>query len=164
MRYLHWLSFFTLILGFVLLAWVNYSLFWPIKTLTVAGSDKPIPVLTTSVFPGQPLSYELDYCKYTNLAATVHRTFIDGQIITLQDTVGQLPMGCHKTMVKTAVVPETINPGRYYLDVNVEYRINILRTEYTHYRTEYFVVLDPATGEAPSSAASPLPEQIIIEK
>lgn len=164
MRYLHYLAFGTLLLGFLLLAYINISLFWPVSTLTIQDGGQPIPVITKTIYPGQPLQYELDYCKYTDLPATVHRTFIDGQIITLTDTIGQLPTGCHKTLVKTAVVPETINPGRYYLDVKVEYKVNPLRNVFTHYRTEYFVVLDPATGQAPPAAPTALPGQVIIEK
>lgn len=156
-----WIGIPTLILGASFLAWVNYSLYWPITTLVIQNySDaKPIPVLTSMIEPGEPLQYELDYCKYTNRPAVVHRSFMDGQIILLQDSSGKLPTGCHKTLVKTAIVPETINPGEYYLDVSVDYTINPLRTITTHYRTTEFTVVRKGTlpKQATIVATSTLP-------
>lgn len=151
----------TMVLGILFLAWINYSLFWPIQTLEIQNysDSKPIPVLTQKVEPGDPLEYELDYCKYTNRPSRVHRSFMDGQIILLQDSDGKLPTGCHKTLVKTAIVPETINPGEYYLDVSVDYAINPLRTITTHYRTSMFTVVRKGTlpKQSPIAATSTLP-------
>lgn len=145
----------SLILAFGFLLWIDYSLFWPIKTIEIQNySDtNPIPILNEVVRPGESLQYELDYCKYTSVTGVIHRSFIDGQIITLQDSFGKLPTGCHKTILKTAVVPETINPGRYYLDVTADYPVNILRTVSIHYRTAYFVVVPKSASSTQATGA-----------
>lgn len=122
---------------------IAVALFWPVKTLEIKNysPDAPITIQNKDVRPGDRLIYELDYCKYSDGPVTVHRTLIDGQVVTLTDTQGQLPLGCHSSTIATAVVPETINPGKYYLDVTVEYKINVIRTQYVHYHTDYFVVI-----------------------
>lgn len=161
MKYWIYFSLVCLVTAYAVLAVVAYSLFWPIKTLTVIGYDPqhPIEVDTPVVHPGEPLAYKLNYCKYTDAPSNVHRTMVDGQVIMLTDTVGQLPLGCHIVTVKTAIVPTTINPGKYYLDVVVSYKINLFRTEYIHYRTNYFTVEE---GSAPTATSTG--EQIIINK
>jgi hypothetical protein len=122
---------------------IAYMLFWPVKTLVITGSDadNPVSVITKTVARGQYLSYELSYCKYTDLPSTVSRILVDGQKITLVETAGVLPKGCFNTTINTAKIPDTINPGRYALDVTVYYRINDFRTEQINYSTEYFNVI-----------------------
>ncbi len=152
----YWIRFSLVCLAtaYIVLAVIAYSLFWPAKTLTIIGFDEknPIKVTNDTVHPGEPLEYKLNYCKYTDAPSVVHRTLVDGQIITLTNTAGQLPLGCHVVTVKTAVVPTTINPGKYYLDVVVEYKLNAFRSEYIHYHTNYFTVVEgdktaTSTGE-----------------
>lgn len=132
-----------LIIAYIVVAFLAYSLFWPIRTLELQSYDDshPIQILNTVVHPGEALQYKLSYCKYTDIPSVVHRNFIDGQVITLTDTVGQFPRGCHLSLVDTAIVPSTINAGKYYLDVVVEYDLNPFRKEFIHYRTTYFTVV-----------------------
>lgn len=159
MKYWMGFSIACLATAYAVMAVVAYSLFWPVPTLVINNfsQEKPIPVKDSIVHPGDRLEYTLDYCKYTDAPSNVHRTMIDGQIITLTDTVGQLPTGCHVVTVKTAIVPTTINPGKYYLDVTVSYRVSILRTVYIHYHTTYFTVIKGAPDVSP-----PGDETIII--
>ncbi len=130
-------------LGYIVLFIIAYMLFWPVPTLVITGYDgnNPVSVTTKTVMRGQYLSYQLSYCKYTDLPSTVSRILIDGQKITLVETAGVLPRGCFTATVNTAKIPETINPGRYALDVTVYYHINNFRTESIHYTTEYFNVI-----------------------
>ncbi len=159
----YWIRFSLICLAtaYIFLGLIAYFLFWPTQTLTIIGYDEthPIPIENPLVRPGEALVYKLNYCKYTATPSVVHRTFIDGQVIILTDTPGALPVGCHVVTVKTAVVPATINPGRYYLDVQVVYKINPFRNEYIHYRTAYFNVQgEDVSGEATST------ENLIINK
>lgn len=143
MRYWIHFSIACLVTAYIVIGYIAFSLFWPVKTLTITNyeDNNPIKVATTTVERGQKLEYGLSYCKYTNLVSTVRRTLIDGQTITLTPTQGAFPLGCRTQLVTTTVIPDTINPGRYYLDVIVEYQINPFRTEYIHYKTEYFDVI-----------------------
>lgn len=132
------------------------ALFWPVKTIVITGysPDHPIPVETKTLYPGDTLGYNLSYCKYTDRDSTVHRQLIDGQVITLQDVAGQLPLGCATREIHTVVIPETLVPGKYRLDVAIDYPINIVHDAFfgqqrTRYTTEYFTVLakpQPATA------------------
>lgn len=141
----YWIHFSIFCIGtaWLVLGFVAFSLFWPVRTLEIQGYDDSHPVVVTEtvIARGQPVKYVLNFCKYTNIPATVHRTLIDGQIITLAPTVGLLPTGCHSANVQTAVIPTTINPGEYYLDVVVSYQINPFRVEYIHYKTTNFTVI-----------------------
>lgn len=159
----YWILFSILCLAsaYVVMAFFTYWLFWPVKTLEIKNfSDtNPIKLDQTTVRPGDRLSYTLDYCKYTDIPNTVRRTLIDGQVIILTDTAGKLPAGCHVVTVKTAIIPDTINEGSYYLDVVVGYPVNPLRTEYIHYHTEYFKVVGEA--KEPTATSS---QDIILTK
>jgi hypothetical protein len=143
MKFIHYTAIVVEVLMAVLLVWVNYSLFWPVKTLVINNYSTPGLVATTALTfqRGDPISYKLDYCKYTTIPAVVTRTLIDGQIITLSNSNGYLPTGCHTTIVETSIIPDSIAPGTYYLDMVLRYSINPFRTEVVHYRTNEFEVV-----------------------
>lgn len=129
-------------LWFIMLIWWNYETFWPVKTLVInnLSASGQVETQNTSYKLGQPIAYTFDYCKYSDAPATVVRTLVDGQQIRLTNEVGYLAMGCHTTLLETAVIPDTINPGRYYLDVDAQYQINPFHTVDVHYHTNYFDV------------------------
>jgi hypothetical protein len=143
MKLIHYMAVVLLLLMAVLLIWINVSLFWPVKTLVINNYASPdlVETATTTFKLGEPIAYTLNYCKYTTVPAIVTRTLIDGQIITLSNKNGYLPTGCHTTLVETSVIPDTIAPGEYYLDIVSRYPINPFRTEVVHYRTNLFTVV-----------------------
>lgn len=169
MKFIHlvgWAILTAIFIAFFVLVYIGYCLFWPVQTLVINNYSlgNPIHVMTSVVSPGQPLEYELDYCKYSDIPSMVSRTLVDGQVITLVPTDGALPIGCHEVLVKTAVVPETVNPGRYYLNVLVSYQINPFRTERIRYYTDYFqVVNDPEKDTAVAEANSDEYAQVIAQ-
>lgn len=142
MRYWIHFSIVSLVTAYLIIGYIAFCLFWPVKTLEIVGynDSNPVVIQNDVIHKGDILIYDLNYCKYTNKSSIVHRSLIDGQIINLADTPGRLPTGCHTTTIQTAIIPETINPGTYYLDVTVEYDVNPFRTEYLHYKTTYFTV------------------------
>lgn len=147
----HVIALLAILVGYLAVGLVAFWLFWPYKTLVIENEQAGgVPVITTTLHPGDPLQYYLNYCKYVDLTSTVYRTLVDGQIITLQTSQGTLPIGCDNNhIVSTVSVPETINPGRYYLSVSVDYKVNPIRTVRTTYRTQYFdVVAKPQSGTA----------------
>lgn len=150
----------------------GFWLLWPYyKTITINNFsiDKPIHVETPVVHPGDVLKYTLDYCKSIDATPHVYRTMVDGQKIPLTNNSGNLPLGCNTTTLTNTIVPDTVNPGKYYLDVVIEYRVNPIRTIRTHYFTEYFQVVDedmPSTSHPPvdSGKASDRPAGSAILK
>lgn len=143
MKIVHYSAIVLEVLIAFLLIWINVQLFWPTQTLVINNYASPgvVETTTTSFKRGQPVSYKLDYCKYTTVKAQVTRTLIDGQIITLSNTNGYLPTGCHTTIVETSIIPDSIAPGQYYLDMVLRYPINPFRTEVVHYQTNLFQVV-----------------------
>jgi hypothetical protein len=143
MKFIHYTAIALEVLMAVLLVWINVQLFWPVKTLEISNYTSPGMVATTlDTFEiGKPIAYKLSYCKYTTIPAIVTRTLIDGQIITLSNTNGYLPTGCHTTIVETSIIPDSLAPGQYYLDMVLRYPINPFRTEVVHYRTNEFQVV-----------------------
>lgn len=131
----------AIVLSFGLLAWFNYAIYWPVKTLDIYNYKNGVVETKSQTYKlGELIDYELDYCKAKAYPAVVSRTLVDGQVIALSDEKGYLPVGCHKLTIMTSQVPLTINPGRYYLDITITYKINIFRTETVHYKTNYFNV------------------------
>jgi hypothetical protein len=143
MKFIHYTAIVLEVMMAILLIWINVQLFWPVKTLVINNYASPgLVQTTTGTFKlGQPIAYKLDYCKYTTVPAVVTRTMIDGQIITLSNTNGYLPSGCHTTVVETSIIPDSMAPGNYYLDIVSRYPINPFRTEVVHYRTNEFEVV-----------------------
>jgi hypothetical protein len=142
MKSLHILSvliFIGLFIGYFFVGLIAYWLFWPYQTLVV--NTNPAEVVTPYVERGQYLQYILDFCKYSNAPVTVHRTLDDGQIVFLQDTEGQLPLGCRSTISSNVIIPQTINTGVYYLNVTADYQVNPIRTVSVHYVTQKFTVI-----------------------
>lgn len=153
-------SLTLLLMPFAGIVYFIYALFVPVKTLEITNFSYayPIPLETPVVHPGDTIRYELDYCKYIDSSPITHRTLVDGQIITLTSSAGNLPMGCHQTE-RDVMIPETINPGKYYLNVEIDYQVNPVRTESTHYYTDYFQVVPKrvATSTVPVVATSSIP-------
>lgn len=143
MKFIHYTAIVLELLMAFLLIWINVQLFWPVKTFEIKNftSAGVVQTATSTYERGQPISYQLNYCKYTTVPAVVTRTLIDGQIITLSNNNGYLPTGCHNTLVETSIIPDSIATGQYYLDIVSRYKINPFRTEVVHYQTNLFDVV-----------------------
>lgn len=143
----------------------------PVKTIVINNFSytQPIHVDTPVLHAGDILKYTLDYCKFTDVTPTTHAILVDGQQIPL--TPGPqgtgLLKGCH-SIQRLVAIPETINPGRYYYNKELDYQVNPFRTEKIYYYTEYFDVVRkdiPSTSEPAqklsSSPAIPDPSEAI---
>jgi hypothetical protein len=137
------IAILALVAGYFIVGVMAYWLFWPYQTLQINNfaSNGLVTTQGTVYRLGQPVVYMLDYCKYTDVPSIVHRVLVDGEEIALSDSTGYLALGCHKTFVETATIPETINPGVYYLDITVIYPVNPIRQVTIHYRTNSFDVI-----------------------
>lgn len=162
---LGWSLVAAVIFGFASLGYVVYLATHEVRTLEVKNFSytSPIPVMTPILHPGDVLKYTFDYCKFFDGVPTSERQLVDGQIIPLTNEVknATLPMGCHTTE-RDVVIPETVNPGKYYLNVKLHYQVNALRSEEVDYYTDYFQVVPrsyASTSKPPStSQISTLPD------
>ena len=139
-RLLHSLANSTIILAFVLLLLGFSWLYWPYK---VADVKSPAKVLTKTVYAGEAMKYEIDFCSYSNTPATLSRRLVNGVIFTLPTITTFPDKGCRKDVVATTVIPETLPQGMYYLEVTAIHKVNPLRTITVTWRTEEFHVIRP---------------------
>lgn len=152
-------------------AYALFLAFFPVKTIIINNFSytQPIHVDTPVLHPGDVLRYQLDYCKFIDVVPTGKSMLVDGQQIPL--TPGMrgtgLLRGCH-TIEREVPLPETINPGRYYYNKELDYQVNPFRVERVYYYTEYFDVVGkdiPSTSEPAqkmsSAPAIPNPEEAI---
>lgn len=142
---------------FVLLYWM----LWPYPLPLVVKNysfTTPLHVETPTVHAGDVLAFDFDYCKNVDVPGKVYRTFIDGQTVGMVPKDGNLPVGCNNTVSRGTVIPDTIEPGRYFLVVEVDYQVNPIRTIAVKYATEYFQVVPvdiPSTSSPPPGETKP---------
>lgn len=146
-----------LIPAFLGIGLIIYWMIIPVPTFEVKNFSytDPIHVETPVLHPGDVLRYLLDYCKYTDIIPTSKTYLVDGfqlPISSANSGSNGLLVGCHK-IEREVIIPETANPGRYYYDKELSYKVNPIRTIKVYYYTEYFQVVD---RETPSTSAPPL--------
>lgn len=162
MKYLFWPVIVCIIAVAIFFITIDVWLYYPYKTLEIHNPDPEAIILEENIVkPGEALSYILDYCKYSDTDSVVHRKMLDGQVITLEDRPGGLPLGCHKVRLNNALVPATLNPGQYRMDIIVEYKVNPIRKIKTHYTTELFTVI-PRAHNDPYKEIIPSSQQVQI--
>lgn len=129
-----------LMMGIMLnVSYVGYLAFWSFPTADF--KNVPFPVLNGQpVKPGDVLSYQVDYCRYTSASADVIRTLVGPSIITIVQDTSITDTGCRKIIVTNTVVPSYAPPGKYHLKITVCYRVNPLRNICHNLKTEEFVV------------------------
>lgn len=131
----------TVGLGAILMLWVAYMLWWPAKTLEVHNAPLPI-VSNTTLHNKEMVTYRYDYCKYYDTPLSIEKDFVDG-IIFKTDPIyySTLEKGCHTQDVSVGI-PDTLPTGRYKIRINLQVRINQLRTDTIVVETQYFNVIN----------------------
>lgn len=174
MKHAAWTLTVLLVVTAIAVAYSFYLAVVPVKVFVINNFSyqAPIHIETPVVHAGDVIKYKLDYCKFTTIVPTSKSQLIDGQIIPLTPSSSSsagLPIGCHITD-REVIIPETVNPGRYYYNKELDYPVNVLRTERVYYYTEYFQVVGndlPSTSKPPaknSSAAIPSPSDFIASE
>lgn len=132
-------SALALILSGVAIFTLFYILFWPVQV--IKPNTIPYKVLTPIVKVGGDLVYQVDACKFIDSKATVYRSFVDGQRYPALISFNNIRKGCGITNVKIPV-PNFVIPGKYHLELDIEYRINALKSVTYHFRTEEFYIIE----------------------
>lgn len=116
----------------------SFLSFYPFKTLVVNRAY----VKTQTIKPGDVLTYFVDYCKYTDQPANVFRTFHsvdETRSVPFASITTITVPGCHVVEVPLQTF-DTIEPGKYYLLVNVVFQINTQRIINVNFRTDDFEI------------------------
>lgn len=154
-----------------------YFTFYPYKTIEIF--NQPVPVLNDiPVRAGEVVFYKTQFCKYTNVFATIsrHLTGSNGLTITQGSQRSDLPATlvgddpaypCSKTNPLTRIsgsfiVPENIPAGIYHLKVIAEYQVNPLRKlPYIFETQEFKIEKQPKVPDGRKPYVPEVPETII---
>ena len=125
----------TLVLSLTFI--VVLAMLYPYKTVDVKS---PAHVWTPVVRAGDVMTYEVDYCKYTDNPATVSRQIVDGTTITFTPMVSLTEKGCD-VVNASIIIPEYVSSGTYRLVVHLSYKMNSIRVIEKRFETEEFKIV-----------------------
>jgi len=132
------LSYSSILMAFIALIYVAYLLFVP-PQINIANIQ-PYRILNPQVHAGEVVYYQANLCKFADVSATINRRLAGSYSYNLPDTISNIKSGCRIINVGV-VVPEHVLPGRYSLELDLQYKVNFLRTASYNYTTEQFEVL-----------------------
>ena len=104
--------------------------------------NSPMPTDKTEYHIGDTIFFLIDYCRYTDVAVTLHTSFSNNLIFNVPSkTFAGAPRGCGTVTGGNIVIPDNLPPGHYKLVGKNEYRVNFLATRYVDwYTTEFEIV------------------------
>jgi hypothetical protein len=115
-------------------------LVWPYDV--VRFEQEPMPVERGVVHPGEVIAYHAVFTKFMNVSGWANVRLMDHTITFYPPQLYGGTPGDYNIWSRTFAVPLNQPPGTgYYLDFNVEYRVNPVRTIIERYRTEAFEVV-----------------------
>ena len=121
---------------------VGVFTFWsvyPYKPMVV--NKEPLEVLTPEVGRNQPLTYVIDYCKFTDAQATIQKAYENDIVFPSSITHPKNDNGCRVSNI-SQVIPYELPSGRYRLKIVFTYRVNPIREVSITAYTEYFNVTE----------------------
>lgn len=137
-KLLYYGSIFTIAIAFLALFQVAFWLLYPYKILTFGPENGKI--LQKTVYAGQYIRLQQDYCKYQDITSVIDRQFIDSIIYQVPTVRAKRPLGCHK-LVEYIYVPYALGPGKYHIYTTITFDVNPLRKITLTVRTDEFTVL-----------------------
>ena len=122
-------------------------LWWTLQPVHLPDVRQPIPILNdgNEIAIGEPIVMRLNVDKPPGVRTVQSLRFIQcdsGNLVTLTDTVRDLPPGQYRVIADTVLLPAKVSPG----DVCVftyrnTYQVNPIRTEVVEWSSERFTVL-----------------------
>lgn len=122
---------------FIGLVIVFSLLFWPV--MTIEFTRTPVPIDKEEVLAGEYVQLDVDYCKYTDLEATVTRELVDTVVVYYEPVKHHAAVGCHNAKFNVKI-PDYMASGVYFLRTHVTYHVNPLRDITVTHETEKFKV------------------------
>jgi hypothetical protein len=126
----------TILLAFSLIFTIGWWLFYPYRIITFEGNPK---IINPVVKAGTIVKYNISYCKYMNLGATVTTAFVNDLIYTIPPTETNNLIGCH-TKTFSTLIPKELPEGTYFIQKLYRYKINPIRDIDIKTKTETFQV------------------------
>ncbi len=114
---------------------VAFWLLYPYEPITINNVETHTKVTQA----GGIMEYSVDYCKHTDLPATLDKTFVDGIVFHLPQKYIDSDEGCRTDHV-VMEVPDFFD-GVYHVEVLITYQVNPIRKETVKVETDKFIVL-----------------------
>jgi hypothetical protein len=134
------ISYITLIAVFIFVCIVIYWSIYPYKPIVYQDKEYPILNENKEATQGGILKYQVNYCKYTTIVPLVLKRYVDGIMYDTPYSRGVVTIGCHSQVVDN-LVPETLPPGKYHMDIVVDYKMNPIRNLIYNNKTEEFTIV-----------------------
>jgi hypothetical protein len=136
-RLMHVSFVLSALLVMVAIVWIVVGL-WPRTVIRVDGTR--VTAVSATLRAGAILSYDLTYCKFIDVDATVNRSWVNDTVTMTPTTGSNLAMGCH-TVPMRVVVPGELAPGHYRLHVSMRYDVTALYSTTVSYDVGPMVIL-----------------------
>lgn len=138
-RIAYHVSMFIITVAILLVLIASYFAFMSVKV--VEANVQPYRAITKEVQAGGVFVYEVDACKLKAVPSTVVRRFIDskGTRYTQPAEESNIKTGCGVSRIPVTT-PYNLPEGEYYLDIEIAYQVNPLRTENYRFYTENFLI------------------------
>jgi len=135
-----YIAYVTIALAIAMMILFTYWMLYPYNP--VDFKDEVYPILNEGKIAtqGGSLKYRVNYCKYVKQVPEVSKKYVDGIIYDTPGSRGVVFQGCRVQVVDN-IVPDTLLPGEYYIDIEIDYQMNPLRHVIYNNRTEKFTVL-----------------------
>lgn len=128
----------AILMAFLLLVYVYYLLFFPIKTIVFKNT--PFPVAKEVLHRGEAVPFTVSYCKYTLGESQIIAGIADGVVITLGTKEAISIPGCHTVKSEYWKVPQNTPSGIYHLVFIDSFPVNQFRTVQVASQTQNFTV------------------------
>lgn len=134
------LSMIIIFLTFIMLGYVFYLLFWPVRVIEVKEPMR-ITKAEKTFKRAEIVEFEFDYCKYKDLTSNINISFTNHALIQAVAVYNRFKPGCHKEHLLVSV-PLSAPAGKYRIQMRITYKVNPIRVEEYNFFSEDFVIED----------------------
>lgn len=122
----------------IFISMVFFYLFFPFEPVKLLND--PIPVVQDQVKAGEPVSLLIHFDKKMDIVPNIKYFLVDGFVLELSQASVSRAVG-ENTVVRDILIPESSTKGIRKIRIQLEYKINILRTVYYSWDSEEFEVI-----------------------
>ncbi len=122
----------------VFIGMVFFYLFYPFEPVRLLTD--PIPVVEHKIKAGETVSLLIHFDKKLDIVPQIKYYLVDGFVLELSQSSVSRGVG-ENTVVREILIPESSTKGMRKIRIQLEYKINILRTVYYSWDSDEFEVI-----------------------
>ncbi len=132
---LEWATFVSALLFMSMVAFYLFYPFQPVQLLT-----DPIPVVNKQVKAGETVTLKINFDKRMNINPQITYYLVDGFVLELSQASVSRAIG-QNAVTREILIPQTSTKGMRKIRIELDYKINILRTVHYSWDSEEFEVI-----------------------